>query len=74
MKQLLAIVLTLLLASACTARIAPFSPRRGNTADHRQALTSKACRDCHDPAELPGHKAKDDCLRCHHLNVGEPPR
>jgi len=64
---LLAAILT-----ACVDRIAPFSPHRTNTQDHRMAKTNSVCIECHNIAEVGhNHTAKDDCMRCHRIVQGD---
>lgn len=68
---LMLVAVTILLATlSCTRRMAPFSPRINPTEAHKQATTPQQCRECHRIAELPQHKASDDCLRCHHILPG----
>lgn len=61
--------LTLLLAG-CPPRVGTYSPRLEPTPEHRDAVAAKNCRDCHEPARIPHHKATDDCTRCHVLCRG----
>lgn len=60
-----------LLMTACVHRMAPFSPHRPNTEEHRAALSNQQCIECHDIAALgKGHLASDNCLRCHRILQG----
>lgn len=69
------LTLTLIVAvslGACVTRIAPLSPHRPNSPEHRAAQNNAACIDCHAVATLgKRHQASDDCLRCHRIVQGD---
>lgn len=75
MKKVMTISLLFCLAlaiSACVHRIAPLSPHRTNTEDHQKSQSNQACIECHKISQLDkGHKATDDCLRCHRIVQGD---
>jgi len=70
MKTTATLLLAAVLLAGCARPIAPFSPRRPGTAEHRAAKAAESCRGCHDAAQLPRHGGLDDCLRCHRLTPG----
>ncbi len=70
MRATAPLLLAALLLAGCARPIAPFSPRRPGTPDHRAAKVTGECRGCHDPAQLPRHGGLDDCLGCHRLVPG----
>jgi len=61
-----------ILLTACVTRMAPFAPHRTNTDDHRKAQTNQDCSGCHSITEIgKGHKATDNCVRCHRIVQGD---
>lgn len=75
MKRLVLLTLLLslvLVVTACVNRIAPFSPHRTNTEDHRAVSSNQDCIECHAVADLgKGHRSSEDCLRCHRIVQGD---
>jgi hypothetical protein len=69
-----AAVSTLLLTASCARRVAIYSPRIDNTADHAAAKTPADCLRCHGGDALPaGHAASEPCLGCHKTTPGVTP-
>ncbi|PLX43016.1 MAG: hypothetical protein C0608_00960 [Deltaproteobacteria bacterium] len=68
MKRSLLIFLATALLGACAARTPVLAPHRTLNDDHKRA-TNETCLDCHDLGNLKGHRAGDNCTRCHRLSV-----
>jgi hypothetical protein len=66
-----ALAAVLVFSSACAKRVPIFSPRLGDTDDHRAAQKPSDCLACHPASDLsPSHSAQDPCLKCHKLAHG----
>jgi uncharacterized paraquat-inducible protein A len=64
--------LALMLAASCAKRVPIYSPRMGDTSDHRAATKPADCLACHGASSLPGdHSASDLCSRCHKIAKGD---
>jgi hypothetical protein len=59
-----------LLLAGCPSRIKGYAPRLHNTDFHREAVETKNCADCHDPAKIEHHSPQDDCTSCHSVCRG----
>ena len=73
-RILIAVVLLtfIALSTACTRRMAPFSPHRPNTEAHIQVTTNQECLQCHALKDVgKGHQASDNCMRCHRIVQGD---
>lgn len=65
------IAAALILSGACAKRVPVYSPRIGDTADHRAAKLDADCLACHGGDALPeSHSAGDPCRKCHKITPG----
>ncbi|HEY5996133.1 MAG TPA: hypothetical protein VIU29_03890 [Candidatus Deferrimicrobiaceae bacterium] len=67
----IAFTAVLALCSSCAKRVPIYSPRLGDTGDHRAAQKPSDCLACHAASDLsPSHSAQDPCLKCHKIADG----